>query len=73
LQQWAQEKCQWVNDKQCQLEFGNSLLDSRQVKESQRDWGNEDFITVGFKFGQAFVPNGKVFKGDNANPTLATG
>jgi hypothetical protein len=71
LQQWAQEKRQRVNDKERQLEFGNGLFDSRQVKDCQGDWGNEDFITVGFKFGQAFVPNGKVFKGDNANPTFA--
>jgi len=73
LQQWAQEKRQRVNDKERQLEFGNGLFYGRQVKDCQGDWSNEDIIAVGFKFGQAFVPNGKVFKGDNANPPFAAG
>jgi hypothetical protein len=71
LQQWAQEKRQWVNDKQCQLEFGNGLFDSRQVNDRQGDWGNEDILTVSLQFSQTLVPNGKVFKGDNADPPFA--
>jgi hypothetical protein len=71
LQQWAQEKRQRVNDKERQLEFGNGLFDSRQVKDCQGDWGNEDILTVSLQFSQTLVPNGKVFEGNNANPPFA--
>jgi hypothetical protein len=71
LQQWAQEKCQRVNNNQCQLEFSDGLFYVRQVNNCQGDWGNEDILTVSLQFSQTLVPNGKVFKGDNANPPFA--